>query len=274
MAQRTYRPKDFILFDILDFYKVNEDTGELCPTELKKQYIRTYLRTHPDKNPNDPMATELSQAIGQAYKILSDEEWRVEYYVYGTKSFQNGDSYREEVTDSGEQIRQYDPVIDWRRYKELAREMRARSGQPASPPPETIIIDEEDDNNDEKKDTESEREQESPPEQEFETGPEQEEPESSNNAHSRTNTTNGSIYENIEIDEILDHRDRGGKLTFRVKSCLAPAGLWAKKEEVITQPEVVAEYLKEVAKKKPKRLTALFKKHCDLSKLFKKNCNK
>ncbi|CAL9730547.1 dnaJ-like protein 1 [Monosporozyma unispora] len=53
--------------------------------EIKKAYRKKSIQEHPDKNPNDPTATERFQAISEAYQVLSDESLRSTYDKYGKK---------------------------------------------------------------------------------------------------------------------------------------------------------------------------------------------
>ncbi|CEP60373.1 Djp1p LALA0_S01e09252g [Lachancea lanzarotensis] len=51
--------------------------------EIKKAYRKKSIQEHPDKNPNDPSATERFQAISQAYQVLSKNELRAKYDKFG-----------------------------------------------------------------------------------------------------------------------------------------------------------------------------------------------
>lgn len=42
--------------------------------EIKKAYRKKSIQEHPDKNPNDPTATERFQAISEAYQVLGDDD--------------------------------------------------------------------------------------------------------------------------------------------------------------------------------------------------------
>ncbi|SCW03484.1 LAFE_0G11496g1_1 [Lachancea fermentati] len=53
------------------------------PIEIKKAYRKKSIQEHPDKNPNDPTATERFQAISQAYQVLSNPDLRAKYDKYG-----------------------------------------------------------------------------------------------------------------------------------------------------------------------------------------------
>lgn len=68
---------DTHLYDLLG---VPPDASE---RDLKKAFLRKARETHPDKNKDDPQATEKFQAINEAYKVLSDPNKRKNYDKYG-----------------------------------------------------------------------------------------------------------------------------------------------------------------------------------------------
>lgn len=53
--------------------------------EIKKAYRKKSVQEHPDKNPNDPTATERFQAISEAYQVLGDDDLRNKYDKFGKK---------------------------------------------------------------------------------------------------------------------------------------------------------------------------------------------
>ncbi|EAY16904.1 DnaJ domain containing protein [Trichomonas vaginalis G3] len=58
--------------------------------EIKKAFMIKAKELHPDKNRDDPQATEKFQAVNEAYEILKDPEKRANYDNYGPDSLHNG----------------------------------------------------------------------------------------------------------------------------------------------------------------------------------------
>ena len=69
--------------ELYDLLSVEPDADAAA---IKKAYRRTALKLHPDKNADDPSATEKFQAVGKAYQILSDERLRAAYDAGGAEA--------------------------------------------------------------------------------------------------------------------------------------------------------------------------------------------
>lgn len=62
-----------------DFYKILGLSHSASTHEVKKAYRRLAKELHPDKNKDDPNASQKFQDLGAAYEVLSDPEKREMY---------------------------------------------------------------------------------------------------------------------------------------------------------------------------------------------------
>jgi curved DNA-binding protein CbpA len=68
------------------YYDILEVSSEATALEIKKAYRKKSIKAHPDKNRDDPLATEKFQQISEAYQVLSDEGLRAKYDKFGKES--------------------------------------------------------------------------------------------------------------------------------------------------------------------------------------------
>ncbi len=66
-----------------DYYEILEVTREVTSAELKSSYRKLALLYHPDRNPNNPDASEKFKEASEAYGVLSDPEKRARYDRFG-----------------------------------------------------------------------------------------------------------------------------------------------------------------------------------------------
>jgi curved DNA-binding protein CbpA len=72
-----------------DYYQILGVSKDASIDEIKKSYRKLALQYHPDKNlDNKEEAESKFQQISEAYQVLSDEEKRKNYDLYGTESVQ------------------------------------------------------------------------------------------------------------------------------------------------------------------------------------------
>ncbi|VDL71264.1 unnamed protein product [Nippostrongylus brasiliensis] len=71
-----------------DYYEILNVSKTASDAEIKKEYRRMALQLHPDKC-RAPHSTEAFKALGNAYAVLSNEEKRKQYDLYGADSGNN-----------------------------------------------------------------------------------------------------------------------------------------------------------------------------------------
>ena len=69
-----------------DFYTLLEIDKKATEDEIRKSYKKLALKYHPDKNQNNPEATERFKLIAEAYATLSDPQKRRTYDMFGHES--------------------------------------------------------------------------------------------------------------------------------------------------------------------------------------------
>ncbi len=67
-----------------DYYKILGVSKNASKEEIKKAYRELARKYHPDFNPNDKKAEEKFKEIQEAYSVLSDDEKRKQYDMFGT----------------------------------------------------------------------------------------------------------------------------------------------------------------------------------------------
>jgi len=66
-------------------------------SEIKRAYRKMAIRTHPDKNPDDPQAQQKFQAVSEAYQVLIDKQLRERYDKFGKEEAQPAEGFDDPV---------------------------------------------------------------------------------------------------------------------------------------------------------------------------------
>eukprot|EP01006_Ploeotia_vitrea_P044762 TRINITY_DN66864_c9_g10_i1.p1 TRINITY_DN66864_c9_g10~~TRINITY_DN66864_c9_g10_i1.p1 ORF type:complete len:550 (-),score=223.66 TRINITY_DN66864_c9_g10_i1:1172-2650(-) len=66
-----------------DFYEVLGVAKDASPGEIKRAYYKLAKKYHPDSNKDDPDAESKFTEVSNAYEVLSDEERRKQYDMFG-----------------------------------------------------------------------------------------------------------------------------------------------------------------------------------------------
>ncbi|KAL9680180.1 hypothetical protein QQ045_018058 [Rhodiola kirilowii] len=78
-----------------DLYEVLSISKDASDQEIKNAYRKLALKYHPDKNVDNPEASELFKEVAFAYSILSDTEKRLRYDSSGFEGMEAGDMHME-----------------------------------------------------------------------------------------------------------------------------------------------------------------------------------
>ena len=121
MYQENLNTTTFIYYKLLGVPK------NATHAEIKKKYYDLSKKLHPDKNPDDPKATENFQKLCEAYKILSDPEKKkvydkdqeaAEYYYWCQKQNYQSDRLSDYSKDQNETLSYCSNATDDEYYRE------------------------------------------------------------------------------------------------------------------------------------------------------------
>lgn len=73
-----------------DFYELLGVEQTADSREIRKAFKKLAITTHPDKNPDDPLAQQKFLDLKQAYEVLKDQETRKQYDLHGENGIKDG----------------------------------------------------------------------------------------------------------------------------------------------------------------------------------------
>jgi len=74
----------------VDYYSILNLTRSASDADIKKHYRKLSLKFHPEKNPDDQVATDKFMQVAEAYDVLSDPRKRAVYDQFGEEGLKNG----------------------------------------------------------------------------------------------------------------------------------------------------------------------------------------
>ncbi|MCS7299224.1 MAG: molecular chaperone DnaJ [Spirochaetia bacterium] len=84
-----------------DYYEILGVPRNATKEEIKSAYRKLALKYHPDRNPGNKEAEEKFKEINEAYEVLSDDEKRKIYDMYGIDGIKGATGYRNAGAGAG-----------------------------------------------------------------------------------------------------------------------------------------------------------------------------
>lgn len=84
----------------IDYYKIMGIAKDTPQSDIRKAYLKRAKQFHPDLHPEDTKAKAKTQALNEAYAVLSDPEKRKKYDRYG-EQWQQADAFEQAQRGGG-----------------------------------------------------------------------------------------------------------------------------------------------------------------------------
>ncbi|MFW6269252.1 MAG: molecular chaperone DnaJ [Bacillota bacterium] len=115
-----------------DYYDILGVSKDASQDEIKKAYRKLAKKYHPDRNSDDPNASEKFKELSEAYEVLSDPEKRRQYDQFGHSGINQDDLNFQDFTQGG--FGGLDDIFDMffnegRRSRSSSRRQRAQKGR-------------------------------------------------------------------------------------------------------------------------------------------------
>lgn len=100
-----------------NYYRILNVKSSASPGEIKNAYRRLAMKYHPDRNPDDALATAVFANLVEAYKVLSDAEARKQYnynsYLTAAQEYQRTvetiETLIKRIAETNKRIKNADP---------------------------------------------------------------------------------------------------------------------------------------------------------------------
>ncbi len=115
---------------VKDYYKILGVSKTATKEEIKKAYRSLARKYHPDLNPDNKNAEEKFKEVQEAHEVLSDEEKRKTYDMFGSAEFRPGGRTTWKRADDTGQAYEYSySAQDFSGFEDIFRDLFGSAGE-------------------------------------------------------------------------------------------------------------------------------------------------